>query len=197
MMVICLFINAYTSFSQTKWQLTRDEDGIKVYTASEGSSKFKSIKVEAVLAGTLQKLVNILRDVKNNKEWVYSTKKSYPIKEISANEILYYSETNLPWPVSNRDIPVRQQLNLNPANNTLTVVASGEPNAFPLQKGIVRIQFFSSSWYVKSDGKNKISIIYYLKMDPSGNVPSQVTNIFITKGPYETFINLAKLLRSR
>lgn len=117
------------------------------------------------------------------------------MKQINANEVLYYSETALPWPISNRDIPVRMRLNLNVENNTLTVVAFGEPNSFPLQKGIVRIQYFSTSWNVKYEGKNKIRIIYYLKMDPSGNVPAHVTNMFITKGPYETFTNLAKLLK--
>lgn len=193
--IICLLINTYASFSQTEWQLSKDKDGIKVYTATEGSSKFKSIKVEAVLTGTLQKLVQILRDVKKNKEWVYNTKQSYPIKQISANEVLYYSETELPWPVSNRDIPVRMRLNLNLENNTLAVMVTGEPNAVPLQKGIVRIPFFSSSWNVRYNGNNKISIIYYLKMDPSGNVPANVTNMFITKGPYETFENLARLLK--
>ena len=194
-LLICLLICSYTAFSQTAWELTKEKNGIKVYTANETSSKFKSVKVEAVFTGTLQKLVRILRDVEKNKEWVYNTKQSYLIKEINANEILYYSETALPWPVNNRDIPVRLRLNLNAANNTLKVWASGEPNALPVQKGIIRIQYFSSSWDVRYDGKGKISIIYYLKMDPSGNVPAQVTNMFITKGPYETFENLTKLLK--
>ncbi len=193
--IICLVICGYPSFSQDGWELTKEKNGIKVYTANETSSKIKSIKVEAVLTGTLQKLVKILRDVRNNKEWVYSTKQSYVLKEINANEILYYSENALPWPVSNRDIPVRMRLNLNASTNTLKVTALGEPNALPVQKGIVRIQFFSTSWDVKYDGKNKISITYYLKMDPSGNVPAQVTNLFITKGPYETFENLSKRLK--
>lgn len=194
-LVICSFFCGYASFSQTGWELTKEKNGIKVYIANETSSKYKSIKVEAVFAGTLQKLVKILRDVKNNKEWVYSTKQSYLIKEINPNEILYYSETALPWPVNNRDIPVRMRLNLNTANNTLKVTAFGEPHAVPEQKGIIRIQFFSTSWDVKYAGKNKISITYYLKMDPSGNVPAQVTSMFITKGPYQTFENLSALLK--
>jgi len=194
-MIFCLLFYNYTSFSQINWELTKDKNGIKVYTATEGSSKYKSIKVEAVLTGTLQKLVKILRNVENNKAWVYSTKQAYTLKEINANELFYYSETALPWPVNNRDIPVRMRLNLNTADNTLKVTASGEPNAYPVQKGIIRVRFFKSSWDVKYDGKNKISILYFLKMDPSGNVPSQVTNMFITKGPYETFENLARLLK--
>lgn len=194
-LVSCLLFCGYVSFSQTAWELTKEKNGIKVYTANEPSSKYKSIKVEAVFDGTLQKLVNILKDVKNNKDWVYSTRQSYVIKEINANEILYYSETALPWPVNNRDIPVRLRLNLNSANNTLKVTASGEPNAIPVQRGIVRIQSFRAAWDVKYAGKNKISITYYLRMDPSGNAPANVTNMFITKGPYETFDKLSKLLK--
>lgn len=193
--VIFFLVYGFDSFSQTNWQLTKDQNGIKVYTADEGSSKFKSIKVEAVFTGTLQKLVNIIRDVKNNKQWVYNTRRSYLIKEINANEILYYSETSLPWPVNNRDIAVRLRTDLNTKNNTLKVTASGEPNAFPKQKGVVRLKYFNCSWDVKYVGKNKISIIYFLKMDPSGNVPPAVTNMFITKGPYETFENLSRLLK--
>src|SRR5215218_9407745 len=125
-LLICLVICSYGSSSQPNWELTKEKDGIKVYTSNQSSSKFKSIKVEAVLTGTLQKLVKILRNVENNKEWVYSTKQSYIIREVDANEILYYNETALPWPVSNRDIPVRLKLNLNNATHTLKVTASGE-----------------------------------------------------------------------
>lgn len=193
-LILCLLFCSHLLHSQTNWELTKDKNGIKVFTATEDNSKIKSIKVEAVLTGTLPKLIKILRDVKNNKDWVYSTKQTYVLKQVSANEIFYYSETNLPWPVSNRDIPVRMQLSMNAADNTLKVTASGEPNAYPVQKGIVRIQFFNSTWEVKPEGKNKISIIYFLKMDPSGSVPASVTNMFITKGPYETFDNLSKIL---
>lgn len=192
---ICLLTCGFTTFAQTKWELTKDKNGIKVFTGNDPSSKVKSIKVEAAFNGTLQKLMKIIRNVKNNKEWVYNTKQSYLLKEISANEIIYYSETSLPWPVSNRDIPVRMKLNLNNVNNTLKITASGEPNSFPIQKGVVRIQYFSSLWDVRFDGKNKINITYFLKMDPSGNVPASVTNLFLTKGPYETFEKLSKLLQ--
>jgi len=193
MLLLALFLN--TAFTQVQWELTKDDNGIKVYTAKDPSSKFKDIKVEAAFAGTIQKLMTILVNVGNTKNWVYGTKDSYVIKKISPNEILYYSETALPWPVSNRDIPIRMLLNLDQKNNFLKVTASGEPNAMPAKKGIVRIPFFNASWDVKSDGKNKLNIVYTLKMDPGGSVPAGVTNMFISKGPYETFNNLGQLLK--
>lgn len=173
----------------------KDKNGIKVFTSKESSSKFKSIKVEAQLSGTLQKLLNVLLDVNNTKNWVYSTKESYTIRKISPNEILYYNETSLPWPVSNRDVPIRMKATPDFKNNTLKVIAMGVPQAIPEKNGIVRIQQFNSSWDVKFDGKNRLSITYLLSMDPSGSISSTVTNMFMTKGPYETFSNLADRLK--
>lgn len=193
--LLLLIIITTAAFSQDEWELTKDKNGIKIYTFKEASSKFKDIKVQATFQGTIQKLFNILINVGKTKTWVYGTKDSYIIKKISPNEILYYSETALPWPVNNRDIPIKMQLNIDDKNNTLKVNATGIPNAMSEKKGIVRIPYFNAVWDVKSDGKNKINITYILKMDPGGSVPAGVTNMFISKGPYETFSNLAELLK--
>lgn len=184
-----------SAFSQVQWELNRDEDGIRIYTGKGASSKYKEIKVEATLTGTIQKLMSILVGVNHTKGWVYGTKDSYIIKKVSANEILYYSETALPWPVSNRDIPIKMVLNPDTKNNSLKVVASGIPGAIPEKKGIVRIPYFNAYWDVKSDGRNRLNIIYILKMDPGGSIPAGVTNIFVSKGPFETFKNLSQKLR--
>ena len=51
------------------------------------SSKHKVIKVEAEMQGTLEKLITILKDVSNNKNWVYNTRRSYLVKAISESRI--------------------------------------------------------------------------------------------------------------
>jgi hypothetical protein len=185
-----------TAFSQVDWELNKDKNGIKVYTAKESTSKYKDIKVEAALQGTIQKLMTILLNVGTTKGWVYGTKESYIIKKINPNEILYYSETSLPWPVSNRDVPIQMVLTPDMKNNTLKVIAAGIPNAIPEKKGVVRIPYFNATWDVRSDGKDKLHITYLLKMDPGGSVPAGVTNLFVSKGPFETFNNLSELLKN-
>ena len=189
-----LFI-ANAGTAQGDWELSKDKNGIKVYTSTDATSKFKMLKVEAVMHGTLQKLTTILQEVGNTKSWVYSTKESYVIKRFNANEILYYSQTALPWPVNDRDVAILMKITGDYKNNTLKVVAANAPNAIAEKKGIVRIPYFNATWDVKYDGANKLSIIYFLKMDPGGSVSPSVTNLFISKGPFETFTNLAELLK--
>src|SRR3954453_2210107 len=103
--IIIFFFSLVTpAFSQTKWELAKEKNGIKVFTSVDGRSKFKSIKVEAVLSGTLEKLTDLLLNAGSNKDWIYSTKESYIIKRISPVETLSYTETSVPWPASNCDI---------------------------------------------------------------------------------------------
>lgn len=186
-------INGATA--QTTWEIAKDKNNIKVYTRKESTSKFKQIKVEAILDGTMDRLLKVLMDAGSNKEWVFNTDKSYIIKRISNYETISYTETSVPWPASNRDIPLHMQLIPDASKSTLKVIAKGVPNAVPHKKGIVRIPFFNSWWEVKFDGKNKLNIVYFLEMDPGGIVPAWLVNMFIARGPYETFTGLAKMMK--
>src|SRR6188472_1057645 len=94
LMTLVLFSTfASAAFGQYNWKLSKDEDGIKVYQSEVKQSKYKSIKVECTLEGTYDKLMAILNDVVNQKNWVYNNKNSSILKRINASEFYYYSET--------------------------------------------------------------------------------------------------------
>jgi hypothetical protein len=191
---IIFFLALSCSLFAQSWELSRNENNIKVYKGEIDSSKYKIIKVEAEIQGTLEKLIAILKDVNNNKNWVYNTRRSYLVKAISEDEFLYYAETHLPWPFDNRDMVIRMHFDLDTAQHFLKIKATGEPGAAPEVSGKVRIQKFDGDWDVKYDGGNKISIVYVLQVDPGGNISPGISNLFVTKGPFETFNNLSRLL---
>ncbi len=180
---------------KSDWDLSKDENGIKVYTRKTDSSDFKSVKVETIFTGTCEKLAGILMGVDKNIKWVYNTKSLHPIKRFNDNELIYYAETSLPWPMKNRDQAIRINLYPDAANHALKIITTGEPNAIPVTKGIVRVPYFLGVWNVKEINNGKISIEYYLNVDPGGSVPAWISNMFVAKGPYETFVNLSKLLK--
>lgn len=181
--------------TQPAWQLVKDKKGIKVYTANSKVTHLKAVRVTAVVDGTLEKLISIFKDVENQKRWVYGTKQSYSIKRINDNEILYYVETGLPWPVNNRDIAILMKIKKERAKNQLKVTMMGAPSAIPLNKGKERVSYFSGIWIVKAINKDKISIDYILDVDPGGQMPSWAVNLFIAKGPYQTFSKLSEILK--
>jgi hypothetical protein len=182
-------------FCQDEWELSREGNGIKVYTGKKNNSVFKSVKVDCTLEGTIDKLVTVLKNVDGNNHWVYSTKQTYLVKNTSDSEFIYYAETSLPWPLRNRDMVINMLFEKTAAGNQLTVKATGVKDEAPEQDGKVRVPYFNGLWEVTRADDNHITIHYQLSVDPGGSVPAWAYNMFVSKGPYKTFNNLAGLLK--
>jgi hypothetical protein len=186
---------ASTGFCQYNWKLTKDKDGIKIYLSETVNSKFKSVKVECTLAGNYDKLVAALTDVVHLKDWVYNTKRSFILKKVNPYELYYYTETSIPWPMSNRDVVVHIKIYRDSLQRFLKVISVNEPNYLPEMSGNVRVPHLSINWYVTMPTAKTISIVYILEANPGGSVPAWLVNNFAEKGPYETFKKLAEILK--
>src|SRR6476661_1210904 len=152
------------SIGQEQWIQKRSGHGITVYE-SAGSGKFKTVKVHAVLDGTIQKLVAILQAVDQNKDWVYATKRSYLVDKTNDSNLVYYAETSLPWPMKNRDQPIHMIIRY--IDSILTVTTTGVPDRLPVNEGLIRIRKFSGIWKVVPLNSNQLQIDYILSVDPN------------------------------
>ena len=186
---------ASAAIGQYNWKLSKDEDGIKVYQSEVKHSKFKSIKVECTLEGTYDKLMTILNDVINQKKWVYNNVNATMLQRIGANEFYYYSETHLPWPMTNRDAIIHLKMNKDSLNRFLKISATGVPGYAAEKSGIIRVPRSDISWYVTMPSAKTISIVYIFDAEPGGSLPAWVVNMFTDKGPYESFKKLSELLK--
>jgi hypothetical protein len=182
-------------YSQYDWKLSKNKDGIKVYESETKYSDFKSIKVEYVMQGNYDKLMAALNDVSHQKEWVYSSKTSYVLKRNSPYDFYYYTETSVPWPMSNRDAVIHMTMTRDSLNRFLKVTATAVPNYIPEKSGKVRIPRLLINWYVTMPSSTSISIVYTFDADPGGSVPAWLANMFADKGPYESFKKLSEVLK--
>jgi hypothetical protein len=183
------------SFGQYNWELSKDKDGIKVYLSEVKNSSFKSIKVECTCTGTYTKLINIISTPSLQKDWVYNNKTAYLVKRISPVEFYYYTETAMQWPVSNRDAVLHVKIMKDSLNRFLDVNIVSESTYLAPKKGLVRVPRASVHWHVTMPSNNTVSIVYILDVDPGGSLPAWLVNIFLDKGPYESFEKLKGLLK--
>jgi len=191
---VILFLVSFGSFSsvsgQTSWKLAEARDGIKVFTRPVQNSKIKAIKVECNLQATSSQLVAAILDIKTCGEWVYNSKKNVLIKQISPLDLIYYAEVEVPWPVENRDYVVHIKVDQQPQTKVITVNSPCVPGYVDEKEGIVRINQSVAKWTITPLGKNQVKAEYILEVDPMGSIPAWLTNLFATKGPYETFRKL-------
>jgi START domain len=184
-----------TSFGQYNWKLEKDKNGIKVYSSDMSNSSFKAVKVECTLTGSYTKLVSILTRVSQFSKWIYNTKLSSLVRQTTPHDFIYYSETHLPWPLSNRDAVIHLRIRTDSLPRVLTIMGSGVPDLVPEIPGKVRVSKYAASWKVTMPTATTIKIYYVLELNPGGSIPAWVANSFSDKGPFETFSNLAELLK--
>ena len=190
------FSIAFTAFGQYNWKLTREKDGISVYQSEMKNSAYKSIKVECTFQGTYDKLLTILNDVSNHQKWVYNNKTSSLVKRISPTEFYYYSETSLPWPMTNRDAVVHLTITKDSLNRFVKIIAIAVPAYLPKKSGKVRVPQSNVLWHVTMPTTKTIHIVYTFEADPGGTVPTWLVNSFADKGPFESFKKLERILKN-
>ena len=198
-LLLALFGAAQLVFAQAQnsWALKTDREGIKVYTRAMPSSKIKAIKIECMLHTTLSQLAVAIFDINTAKQWVYSTKSCTLLKQVSPAELYYYSEISVPWPASNRDFVAHLKLYQDTATKVLTVDAENVAGFMPVKPDVVRVLQSVGKWVAAPAGANLVKVEYTLFADPGGNIPSWLVNMFITKGPLESFRKLRELLKSK
>jgi len=193
--LFALMVSVSLASGQPSWKLVRNKNGIHVYTASTEKSKFKSIRVQTVLEGTILKLMQILGDISKHPEWVYKAKSATIVKQISPNEFIYYTETTLPWPASNRDAIIHLTMVPDTAQHALNIIAFSEPDLLEKKEGLVRIPYTNAKWHV-TESNNQITIDYVFEVDPGGDLPAWLVNMMADKGPFESFNKLKIKLKS-
>lgn len=188
-------LSSLAAFGQKEWRLVKNDGWIQVYQSDMNQSSYKRVKVECTVDGSFEKLLQVLNNVSNHKNWIYNTRDAYVVKRISPYEYYYYTETSLPWPMQNRDAVVHIRIEKDIPNHALNIVAVGEPDYLSTFAGKVRVPRSANSWRVTMPEPGKLHIVYVFEADPGGHIPPWLVNSFVNKGPYESFRNLAALLR--
>ena len=177
---------------QTQWTLKTDEDGIQLYTKSVPGSSYKSLKTVCTLQTSLTSVAAVLLDVQQTKEWVYGTSTSSMLKQESPSAVYFYAEMGMPWPVTNRDFIVKISILQDPVSKVITVLAENYPDYLPEKKALVRIRNSSGKWLIEPLPNGRVRVEYQLYVDPGGVVPASLVNMFLGKGPLESFKSLKK-----
>ncbi|GAA4318117.1 START domain-containing protein [Flaviaesturariibacter amylovorans] len=193
LLLSCFFLLSLSGAFAQGWKLTRQSEGMRIYQSE--NSGFKNIRVEATLPGTLDRLQGVLYNVGNFKNWVYGNKTAHHVKQVSPTEYYYYSETALPWPLSNRDAVVHARVQRD-GDRSLHITETSAAGLVPEQAGKVRVRKSTISWTATpAAAPGQIYIVYIFEAEPGGKLPAWLVNNFAEKGPYESFKKLAALLK--
>lgn len=178
---------------QSDWTLQEQQSGISIYTRTFPDSKFKAIRVKCRVNAPLSRLVAVILDIGTAPQWVYATKSATLLKQVSTSELYYHSVIGLPWPISDRDFISHLTVTQDPQTLVVTVNGPTIPTYLPPRPGVVRVASGEGTW-VLTPVAGGVAIDYTLKTDPGGSLPAWLVNLFVTKGPHQTFEALKQQL---
>ncbi|MEM6966352.1 MAG: START domain-containing protein [Bacteroidota bacterium] len=174
------------NFDKTDWKLKTTKGKLKVYTRNNEHSDFKEIRITTTVSSSAEKIISVLNDVAGYHKWVFKCMGAKKIKVISSNDYYYYTKSDFPFPITDRDLVVRSTQWTDEATGFIFSHSKAVPKMKGDEKGFIRIPEFDSYWKLMPQPDGTINIDYVAVTDPGGNLPAWVVNLGITKGPVET-----------
>jgi hypothetical protein len=192
------FLIVSSGFAQKAddWKLARNQEGVKIYLRSVKGLGTKEVLGLTQVSATLGALVSMVKDPENHHIWIYANKEARFLKIISDFEWIYYNISEAPWPVRNRDLITHAKLEQDPHSYAVRIDSEGWPDYIPAQKNLVRIAKLKSLWVFTPKSNGIIDIRFELSIDLGGDIPAWLVNFAISKGPFNTLLNMAEVVKT-
>ena len=183
--------------TQPNCELKKEKDNIKIYGCVAEGSALDDIRVEFEVNSTIDKYIPIVLDVTHYHEWRYREFNHKVLKKISDAEMIYYAQVSAPFPLSDRDLVLHLTINRDSLPKVLTVTIESMPDYIPPVEDVVRVQSSFSTMTLIPLSESRLKVSCYVRVNPGGQIPDWVINMFSTQGPYETFKNLIDKMEAK
>jgi len=179
------------------WNFIKEKDGIKIYTRKEANSSLKQFKGEVDLHAPLEKVYDLLGNVKNVDWWDKNLREIKVLLYEKDKHIQYYLIYDVPWPLTDRDLCVDAKITTDPVTGIRTIYSTPMPNLVPEKADLVRIKDYWQRWVIHPVGKEIVHITLEGYVDPAGNVPDWLYNMVITETPLKIIRGIKERLETK
>jgi hypothetical protein len=177
------------------WTFVKEQDGVKIYTRKEGGSSLKSFKGVMDITTTMDKVCNLIGNVKNHDWWDENLREITVLRYEKDKYFQYYLVYPVPWPVTDRDLCVEANVNTDPATGIRTITATPLSNVIPDKPNRIRIKKYYQKWTIQPMENGVIRLILEGFVDPAGNVPTWLYNMVITETPLKIMRRVKKFVQ--
>ena len=177
------------------WQLSKDEEGIRVYLSEVPGSKYKAYRGVTTIKGDVASLRALQEDVQGSCTWIHACAEQRLLKHEGAQSWVY-TRFAMSWPVQARD-SILHVVSEQGADGSLTRRLEGQPQYLPEDRGHVRVASLQGYWRFVPQGEGQVEVTYQVHTEPGGSVPSWLANSFVVDAPFNTLKGLRELAEKR
>ncbi len=181
----------------TDWKLARDRHGVQVWKAEVADSAVEAFKARTIVHSSLSGLLALFYDVQDAPRWIDRCSRVEALQRNDArHEYTLLMETNMPWPVTDRDAVMKGHWYQDPATLILHLQAGdADSSIYPPRPEYVRTRQLRSNWTFKPLGHGDVEVTTEGHVNPEGHLPAWVINIVLEESPYNTMRNLQTIIK--
>lgn len=180
----------------TDWKLVKTENNIKIYTRNSEDSKIKEFKAITTITAKMELLENLIDKISEYPKWQANIATAKVLKQVNKTTRYIYYTTSVPWPLTNRDVVLFSEKIVD-VDGTITYNLTGKPDYIKEKASFIRVKNIKSMCKIKPIGNNKIEITFESFGDPEGSIPDSIINMFMANSPYNTLVNLRKIIENK
>jgi hypothetical protein len=195
-LVLLFFLLIITiDISAQSWTFVKEQEGIKLFMRKDYGSSLKSFKGVMDITSTMDKVCNLLGNVKNHSWWDENLREIKVLTYEKDKYFQYYLIYHVPWPFTDRDLCVEANVNTDPLTRRRTITATPLSNVIPEKPGLIRITKYWQKWTIQPMENGVIHLTLEGFVDPAGNVPSWLYNMVIVETPLKVMRRVKKFVQ--
>ena len=187
-------VNAQDDGITYRWELKKDEEGIRIYTSAVPNSKYNAVRTSSKIESNIQGAVALVQDLSACSQWADLCVKSELVETISANEEYIYTYNNVPFPVKDRDVVSHVVWQHDPVKRKISMFSNAVEGKVPESSKAVRIIDAVAQWHFTTLDENTTLVESYAHIDPAGPTPAWLSNLLLIGSPFKTLQNMRKIL---
>jgi len=179
---------------EDEWIYVTKKDEITVYTKESKNSDIRALKAVGIVKAPVEKIITILRDVDSAKDWVPNLIERRYVKDISDTELIVYEISDLPWPVTDREMVLHYKLSVSKNKKSIILFfKSIDDKETPPNDDYVRAQFhYGKITFTPVQSTEETDVEMILLVDPMGSVPKWAVNVMQVSLPHNFIMSLNK-----
>ncbi len=194
LLLFSVYILLVSAYGQENWSMRQDKNGIKVFSRATEKAGFDEFRATMQLNQSIHSFLAVLLDVENLDKWAYNVKNAHLLKVMGDSVQIYYSEVSMPFPFTNRDGIYMNRFTWKNDSSLLLIDIEILPDYMGKKEKYVRIPYGKGFWRVKVRDDKQLDITFQMQVDPGGNIPSWLANMFITTTPTYTLTKLREII---
>ncbi len=202
--MLCPVIGAAESKAGA-WELVANENGVTVYSRPIKDSDLLEYQAITVINQRMDAICEVFSDLEAFPKWMPNCDRISMVKNIDYdndkdlknNYKIMYIITDMPFPLSDRDILAKTIIDVDESSGNLVIDIVGVKELLvPVKQDVVRMTDLKARYIVEYIEEEKTRLYYILSSDPAGSVPHFVVNLAAYKNPMDTLIKLREVAKN-